>query len=166
MVRLPHRLLFDKHHHVYGDYYDCPAESRKSDDFASDDGALQSWSRLHGHRLERRILAALGGGIISPLPGELAANYGPCDMIFATTSTAQYLYVLVKTRTRMLGYGQRLASSGTTFWQSGSPFSGLSASYALNGDGIVQGCHQVWQRSFRGAATVRQAIAGGSTRFS
>ena len=81
------------------------------------------------------------GGIISPLPGELGRQYGPCDYDVRHNLTAQYVYQLpVQTRNRMLGYAVNgWQVSGTAFWQSGIPFSVLSAPYTTNGNGIVQG---------------------------
>lgn len=81
------------------------------------------------------------GGIISPLPGALGRQYGPCDYDVRHNLTAQYVYELpVKTRRRMLGYAVNgWQISGTAFWHSGLPFSVLSAPYTANGNGIVQG---------------------------
>jgi hypothetical protein len=81
------------------------------------------------------------GGIISPLPGELGRQYGPCDYDVRHNLTVQYVYELpVKTRRRMLGYAVNgWQISGTAFWHSGIPFSVLSAPYTANGNGIVQG---------------------------
>jgi hypothetical protein len=81
------------------------------------------------------------GGLISPLPGNLARDYGPCDYDIRHNFNAQYIYQLpVKVRSRRLGYalnGWQLA--GTVFWHSGIPFSVLSTPYSANGNGVVQG---------------------------
>jgi Carboxypeptidase regulatory-like domain len=81
------------------------------------------------------------GAILSPLPGELARNYGPCDYDIRHNLNAQYLYELpLKVRSHALGYalnGWQVA--GTVFWHSGIPFSVLSTPYSANGNGIVQG---------------------------
>jgi len=80
-------------------------------------------------------------GILSPLPGELARDYGPCDYDIRHNLDAQYTYALpIKVRRRELGYllnGWQV--SGTAFWHSGVPFSVLSTPYSANGQGIVQG---------------------------
>src|SRR5271166_4232123 len=81
------------------------------------------------------------GGILSPLPGELGRDYGPCDYDIRHNLTANYVYELpIKFRRNFLA---RVANgwqvSGTVFWHSGLPFSVLSTPYSANGNGIVQG---------------------------
>ena len=81
------------------------------------------------------------GGILSPLPGDLARDYGPCDYDIRQNLNAQYVYQLpLKFKNRYLAYalnGWQL--SGTVFWHSGIPFSVLSTPYSANGNGIVNG---------------------------
>ncbi len=81
------------------------------------------------------------GGILSPLPGELARDYGPCDYDIRHNLNAQYVYQLpIKIRNDQLAYvlnGWQI--SGTMFWHSGVPFSVLGTPYSANGNGIVQG---------------------------
>jgi hypothetical protein len=81
------------------------------------------------------------GGILSPLPGELARDYGPCDYDIRHNLNVQYVYQLpVKVRGHALGYALNgWQISGTVFWHSGVPFSVLSTPYSANGNGIVQG---------------------------
>jgi len=81
------------------------------------------------------------GGILSPLPGELARNYGPCDYDIRNNLTAEYVYQLpLKVQNQRLGYALNgWQISGTVFWHSGVPFSVLSTPYAAEGNGIVQG---------------------------
>jgi len=81
------------------------------------------------------------GGILSPLPGNLARDYGPCDYDIRNNLNAQYVYQLpVKVRNRALGYGLKgWQVSGTVFWHTGIPFSVLSTPYSANGNGIVNG---------------------------
>ena len=81
------------------------------------------------------------GGILSPLPGDLARDYGPCDYDIRHNLNAQYVYQLpVRVRSRSLGYALNgWQISGTAFWHSGVPFSVLSTPYSSNGNGIVQG---------------------------
>ena len=81
------------------------------------------------------------GGIMSPLPGRLWRQYGPCDYDVRQNFTLQYVYQLpVKVRNRMLGYAVNgWQVSGSVFRRSGIPFSVLSAPYTANGNGIVQG---------------------------
>ncbi|MFZ3341011.1 MAG: carboxypeptidase regulatory-like domain-containing protein [Terriglobales bacterium] len=81
------------------------------------------------------------GGILSPLPGDLARDYGPCDYDIRHNLNGQYVYQLpLKLRNHLLApalNGWQI--SGTMFWHSGVPFSVLSTPYSANGDGIVQG---------------------------
>jgi Carboxypeptidase regulatory-like domain len=81
------------------------------------------------------------GAVLSPLPGELARNYGPCDYDIRHNLNAQYVYDLpIKVRSRRLGYALNgWQISGTVFWHSGIPFSVLSTPYSADGEGIVQG---------------------------
>jgi len=81
------------------------------------------------------------GGILSPLPGELARDDGPCDYDIRHNLTAQYVYELpVKVRSHRLGYFLNdWQVSGTAFWHSGIPFSVESTPYSDGGNGIVQG---------------------------
>jgi hypothetical protein len=87
------------------------------------------------------FLSFSSAGILSPLPGELARDYGPCDYDVRHNLTANYVYELpIKFRRNFLA---RIANgwqvSGTVFWHSGLPFSVLSTPYSANGNGIVQG---------------------------
>lgn len=81
------------------------------------------------------------GGILSPLPGQLSRDSGPCDYDIRSNLTGQYVYELpINVRRRRLGYalnGWQL--SGTEFWHSGVPFSVGSTPYSYGGNGIVQG---------------------------
>ncbi|MFZ0213824.1 MAG: carboxypeptidase regulatory-like domain-containing protein [Candidatus Acidiferrales bacterium] len=81
------------------------------------------------------------GGILSPLPGELARNYGPCDYDIRHNLNAEYMYQLpIKARNHQLGWALNgWQVSGTAFWHSGIPFSVVSTPYSGNGNGIVQG---------------------------
>ena len=81
------------------------------------------------------------GGILAPLPGGLARDYGPCDYDIRHNFDAEYVYELpIKVGSQRLGYvlnGWQV--SGTVFFHSGIPFSVLSTPYSANGDGVVQG---------------------------
>jgi hypothetical protein len=87
------------------------------------------------------------GGILSPLPGELARDYGPCDYDIRHNLNAQYVYQLpVKVRNHSLGLALNgWQISGTLFWHSGVPFTVLSTPYSAidastgQQEGIVQG---------------------------
>jgi hypothetical protein len=100
-----------------------------------------TWSRCMDTVSNGGFLQFSAGGILSPLPGELARDYGPCDYDIRHNLNAQYVYQLpIKGRNRLLAEvlnGWQI--SGTMFWHSGVPFSVLSTPYSANGDGIVQG---------------------------
>ena len=76
------------------------------------------------------------GGILSPLPGDLARDYGPCDYDIRHNLNAQYVYQLpIKVRAVIL-WATSLNGwqiSGTVFWHSGVPFSVLSTPYSADG---------------------------------
>jgi hypothetical protein len=100
-----------------------------------------TWSRCMDTVSNGGFLQFSAGGILSPLPGELARDYGPCDYDIRHNLNGQYVYQLpVKVRNHSLGYalnGWQIA--GTVFWHSGVPFSVLSTPYSAGGNGIVQG---------------------------
>jgi Carboxypeptidase regulatory-like domain len=100
-----------------------------------------TWSHCLDTVSNGGFLQFSAGGILSPLPGELARDYGNCDYDIRHNLTGQYVYQLpLKVRDQRLGYalnGWQL--SGTAFWHSGVPFSVLSTPYSANGQGIVQG---------------------------
>jgi hypothetical protein len=100
-----------------------------------------TWSRCLDTVSNGGFLPFSAGGILSPLPGDLARDYGPCDYDIRHNLNAQYVYQLpVRVRSRSLGdalNGWQI--SGTAFWHSGVPFSVLSTPYSANGNGIVQG---------------------------
>ena len=81
------------------------------------------------------------GGILSPLPGDLARDYGPCDYDIRHNLSAQYVYQLPsKFKNHALATAfNGWQISGTIFWHSGIPFSVLSTPYSANGNGIVNG---------------------------
>jgi hypothetical protein len=81
------------------------------------------------------------GGILSPLPGDLARDHGPCDYDIRHNLNAQYLYQFpVTVKNPLLGHAlNSWQVSGTVFWHSGIPFSVLSTPYSADGNGIVNG---------------------------
>ena len=104
-----------------------------------------TWSRCMDTVSNGGFLQFSAGGILSPLPGELARDYGPCDYDIRNNLSAQYVYQLPKVfrnelRNHLLAHALNgWQISGTTFWHSGVPFSVLSTPYSANGTGIVQG---------------------------
>ena len=100
-----------------------------------------TWSRCMDTVSNGGFLPFSAGGILSPLPGDLARDYGPCDYDIRHNLNAQYVYQLpIRVRSHSLGYALNgWQISGTVFWHSGVPFSVLSTPYSANGNGIVQG---------------------------
>jgi len=100
-----------------------------------------TWSHCLDEVSNGGFLQFSAGAILSPLPGQLARNRGPCDYDIRHNLTAQYVYQLpVKVQSHALGYALNgWQVSGTVFWHSGVPFSVLSTPYSANGNGIVQG---------------------------
>jgi hypothetical protein len=100
-----------------------------------------TWSHCLDTVSNGGFLQFSAGGILSPLPGELARDYGSCDYDIRHNLTGQYVYQLpLKVKDHWLGYGLNgWQVSGTAFWHSGVPFSVLSTPYSANGQGIVQG---------------------------
>jgi len=100
-----------------------------------------TWSRCMDTVSNGGFLQFSAGAILSPLPGNLARDYGPCNYDIRHNLSAQYVYQLPsKVRNRPLGYALNgWQVSGTVFLHSGIPFSVLSAPYSANGNGIVNG---------------------------
>jgi hypothetical protein len=100
-----------------------------------------TWSHCMDTVSNGGFLQFSAGGILSPLPGELARDYGPCDYDIRHNVNAQYVYQLpIKVRNQLLAQALNgWQISGTMFWHSGVPFSVLSTAYSANGNGLVQG---------------------------
>jgi hypothetical protein len=100
-----------------------------------------TWSRCMDEVSNGGFLQFSAGGILSPLPGELSRNYGPCDYDIRGNLTAQYVYQLpIKVRSQFFGHVLNgWQASGSVFWHSGIPFSVLNTPYSANGNGIVNG---------------------------
>src|SRR6202167_1581897 len=103
--------------------------------------ANYTWSRCMDTVSNGGFLPFSAGGILTPLPGDLARDYGPCDYDIRHNLNAQYVYQLpIRVRSHSLGYALNgWQISGTAFWHSGVPFSVLSTPYSAGGNGIVQG---------------------------
>ncbi len=122
-----------------------------------------TFSRCRDEVSNGGFLQFSAGAILSPLPGELHRNYGPCDYDIRHNLTAEYVYQLpFKSRSRGLGYAVNgWQVSGTFFWHSGIPFSVLSTPYSANNDGIVQGGGPQFATVVRGVPLYdHHAIAG------
>ncbi|HEY1758394.1 MAG TPA: carboxypeptidase-like regulatory domain-containing protein [Bryobacteraceae bacterium] len=103
--------------------------------------ANYTWSHCMDEVSNGGFLPFSAGAVLSPLPGELRRQYGPCDYDVRDNLTANFVYQLpFKARPRMLSAASEgWQVSGTGFWHSGSPFSVLSTPYSAGGNGIVQG---------------------------
>jgi hypothetical protein len=100
-----------------------------------------TWSRCMDTVSNGGFLQFSAGAVLSPLPGHLSRDYGPCDYDIRHNLNAQYVYELpIKVHNHRLGYALNgWQVSGTAFWHSGNPFSVLSTPYSADGNGIVQG---------------------------
>jgi hypothetical protein len=100
-----------------------------------------TWSRCMDEVSNGGFLQFSAGGILNPLPGDLARDYGPCDYDIRQNLSAQYLYELpLKLKNKSFAYAfNGWQISGTAFWHTGLPFSVYSTPYSANGDGIVNG---------------------------
>jgi hypothetical protein len=99
-----------------------------------------TWSHCIDTVSNGGFLPFSAGGILSPLPGNLQRDRGPCDYDVRHNITASYVYELPLKIGGPLGKafnGWQL--SGSVFWRSGLPFSVLSTPYSANGTGIVNG---------------------------
>ncbi len=102
--------------------------------------ANYTWSRCIDTVSNGGFLPFSAGGILSPVPGDLQRDRGPCDYDVRHNLTASYVYELpVKLRGRLGVVLNGWQVSGTFFWHSGLPFSVLSAPYTASGNGIVNG---------------------------
>ena len=103
--------------------------------------ANYTWSHCMDTVSNGGFLQFSAGGILNPLPCDLARDYGPCDYDIRQNLTAQYVYQLpLQFHTRGVAYALNgWQVSGTVFWHSGIPFSVLSTPYSANGNGIVNG---------------------------
>ncbi|HEY4899750.1 MAG TPA: carboxypeptidase regulatory-like domain-containing protein, partial [Terriglobales bacterium] len=83
-----------------------------------------TWSHCLDTVSNGGFLQFSAGGILSPLPGDLRRDYGPCDYDIRHNFNGQYVYELpIKVTNHSLGYllnGWQV--SGTVFWHSGVPF--------------------------------------------
>jgi len=125
-----------------------------------------TWSRCMDTVSNGGFLQFSAGGILSPLPGDLARDYGPCDYDIRHNLNAQYVYALpTKVRRRSLGYALNgWQVSGTLFWHSGIPFSVLSTPYSANGDGIVNGSGPQFASVVPGVALYEHSPIPGVTQ--
>ena len=125
--------------------------------------ANYTWSRCMDTVSNGGFLPFSSTGIISPLPGELARQYGPCDYDVRQNLTATSVYELPA-----LAHGRLLGAiangwqiSGTLLFHSGLPFSVVSTPYSADGNGILNGSGPQFASVVPGVPVYEhQAIAG------
>ena len=102
--------------------------------------ANYAWSRCIDTVSNGGFLPFSAGAILSPVPGDLQRDRGPCDYDVRHNLTASYMY---QPPLKLRGLAGRVLNgwqlSGSVFRHSGIPFSVLSAPYTANGSGIVNG---------------------------
>ena len=102
--------------------------------------ANYTWSHCIDTVSNGGFLPFSAGGILSPIPGNLQRDRGPCDYDVRHNFTASYVYELPIRLHGPLGRALNgWQASGSVFRHSGIPFSVLSAPYSANGNGIVNG---------------------------
>jgi len=127
-----------------------------------------TWSHCLDTVSNGGFLQFSSGGILSPLPGELSRDYGPCDYDIRHNLNAQYVYSFpsrIKSTRHALGEllnGWQV--SGTLFWHSGIPFSVLSTPYSANGNGIVNGSGPQFASVVPGVPLYRHSAVPGVTQ--
>ena len=126
-----------------------------------------TWSRCMDTVSNGGFLQFSAGAVLSPLPGRLSRDYGPCDYDVRHNLNAQYVYELpIKVHGHRLGYAVNgWQVSGTAFWHSGIPFSVLSTPYSANGNGIVQGSGPQFAREAPGVPLYQHESVAGVTRI-
>ena len=125
-----------------------------------------TWSHCLDTVSNGGFLQFSSGGILSPLPGELARDYGPCDYDIRHNLNAQYVYRF-PAKIKRRGLGEALNGwqvSGTLFWHSGIPFSVLSTPYSANGNGIVNGSGPQFASVVPGVPLYRHTPVPGVTQ--
>jgi len=125
-----------------------------------------TWSHCLDTVSNGGFLQFSAGGILSPLPGELARDYGSCDYDIRHNLTGQYVYQLpLRLRNHSLAHAlSGWQVSGTAFWHSGVPFSVLSTPYSANGEGIVQGSGPQFASTVPGAPLYAHHPIAGVTQ--
>ena len=125
-----------------------------------------TWSRCMDTVSNGGFLSFSAGGILSPLPGDLARDYGPCDYDIRHNLNTQYVYQLpLKVRSHWLGFALNgWQVSGTAFLHSGVPFSVLSTPYSANGNGTVQGSGPQFASAVPGVPRYEHHLIPGVTQ--
>jgi Carboxypeptidase regulatory-like domain len=124
-----------------------------------------TWSHCIDTVSNGGFLPFSAGGILSPIPGDLQRDRGPCDYDVRHNITASYAYelpVMVKGRLGAALSGWQI--SGSVFSRSGLPFSVLSTPYSANGNGIVNGSGPQFATSVPGVPLYDHSLVPGVTQ--
>ena len=127
--------------------------------------ANYTWSHCLDTVSNGGFLPFAAGGILQPLPGQLARQYGPCDYDVRHNFTLQYVWQLpLHVRNSLAAYALNgWQASGSLFRRSGLPFSVLSTPYSANGKGIVQGGGPQYASLVQGVPVyTRESVAGAT----
>ncbi len=116
--------------------------------------ANYTWSQCIDTVSNGGFLPFSAGGILTPIPGDLQRDRGPCDYDVRHNFTASYLYQLP----------QGWQVSGTAFLHTGLPFSVLSTPYSANGKGIVNGSGPQFASVVPGVPLYQHALIPGVTQ--
>jgi Carboxypeptidase regulatory-like domain len=127
--------------------------------------ANYTWSRCIDTVSNGGFLQFSAGGILSPIPGDLQRDRGPCDYDVRENLSAGYLYELpIKLRGHLGIALNGWQISGTAIWHSGLPFSVLSAPYSANGNGIVNGSGPQFASAVLGVPLYDHSVIPGVTQ--
>jgi hypothetical protein len=102
--------------------------------------ANYTWSHCIDTVSNGGFLSFSAAGILSPVPGDLQRDRGPCDYDVRHNFAASYTYQPPVKLSGLLGKvvnGWQV--SGSVFRHSGLPFSVLSTPYSATGNGVVNG---------------------------
>jgi hypothetical protein len=116
-----------------------------------------TWSHCMDTVSNGGFLPFSAGGILSPLPGDLARDYGPCDYDIRHSLNAQYVYQLpIRVHSHSLGSALNgWQISGTAFWHSGVPFSVLSTPIRRTGTALCRAAGRSSPVSFPAFRSIR-----------
>lgn len=124
-----------------------------------------TWSHCVDEISNGGFLSFSSAGILSPIPGDLARDRGPCDYDVRHNVTASYAYQLpLKLHDRLGAFFNGWQISGSVFWHSGLPFSVLSSPYTANGNGIVNGSGPQFASLVPGVTSYEHSAIPGVTQ--
>jgi hypothetical protein len=100
-----------------------------------------TWSHTEDAVSNGGFLPFAAGALLSPLPGQLARNFGNADYDIRHNLTSSYTYELPvhASRSWLAALVNNWQISETFFWHTGVPFTVQSAPYTAGGKGIING---------------------------